>query len=59
VRKNYVTIYHPSGLESKVLAESIAAWERKGWSTAKPVEEKTHLPQVEESESKTDTTEAY
>lgn len=54
MREDYVTIYHPSGIESRVLKKSADAWVRNGWSL-----EKTGLPQVEESESKTDTTEAY
>ena len=57
MREDYVTIYHPSGLESRVLSKSVAAWLRNGWTTEKASE--TDLPQVEESEIKTDTTEAY
>ncbi|TXH57700.1 MAG: hypothetical protein E6Q97_04095 [Desulfurellales bacterium] len=59
MREDYVTIYHPSGIQSRVMSKSVAAWVRNGWTVEEPVSEKTDLPQVEESESKTDTTEAY
>ena len=57
MREDYVTIYHPSGLESRVLSKSVASCLRDAATTEKASE--TDLPQVEESESKTDTTEAY
>jgi len=31
-----VPIYHPSGLDSRVLPKAVRGWERQGWSTTKP-----------------------
>lgn len=41
MKEEYTKIYHPSGLEAKVLSSSIQAWLLHGWSDT-PFNEETN-----------------
>jgi len=53
-----VPIYHPSGLDSRVLPKAVRGWERQGWSTTKPTDgtdESPDAPATEGAEGATTT----